>query len=47
VLTAQTDYFPREPPANEEGNVVEKVGFADSLDLITLREKLRKHGVVQ
>lgn len=29
----------------EDAEMTERVGFAEGLDLITLREKLRKHGV--
>jgi len=29
----------------EDAEMTERIGFVEGLDLITLREKLRKHGV--
>lgn len=44
-MTLQIDDFLYEICISEDAEMTERIGFVDGLDLITLREKLRKHGV--
>ena len=44
-MTFQIDDFLYEIYMHEEAEVTERIDFVEGLDLITLREKLRKHGV--
>lgn len=44
-MTFQIDDFLYELCIREEAERSERVGFVDGLDLITVMEKLRKHGV--
>lgn len=44
-MTFQIDDFSHEICVSEDVEVTERIGFFESLDLITLREKLRIHGV--
>ena len=46
-MTFQTNDFLHEICIHEEVEMIERIGFVEGLDLITLREKLRKHGVVK
>ena len=44
-MTGQMDDFLSEDKIDEEAELTERIGFAEGLDLITLQEKLRMHGV--
>lgn len=44
-MTFKIDDYLHEICIREEVEITERTGFAEVLDLITLREKLRKHGV--
>ena len=44
MLTIQIDNFLPED-IGENAETMERIGFIEGLDLITLKEKLRKHGV--
>lgn len=44
-MTIQIDNFLYEVCMREDAEITERIGFVEGLDLITLREKLRKHGV--
>ena len=44
-MTFQIEDFLIELHDHEESETIEKIGFVKGLDLITLLEKLRKHGV--
>ena len=44
-MTSQIEDFLIELHDHEESDMIEKIGFVKGLDLITLQEKLRKHGV--
>jgi len=46
-LTIQINDFLYEIRIREDAEMNERIGFVESLDLITLREKLRKHGVAR
>ncbi len=46
-MTFRIDDLLDEIYIREEPEITERMGFAGELDLITLREKLRKHGVVK
>jgi hypothetical protein len=46
-LTFQISDFLPEICIREDAEMTERIGFVEGLDLITLREKLRKHGVVR
>jgi len=46
-FTFQRDDLSDEIYIREEVEITERIGFAEGLDLITLREKLRKHGVMR
>ncbi len=46
-MTFQINDFLDEICIDEEIETAERIGFVEGLDLITLREKLRKHGVVK
>jgi hypothetical protein len=45
LLAIQIDNFLYEVSIREDAEITERIGFVEDLDLITLREKLRKHGV--
>jgi hypothetical protein len=44
-LTIQVDNFVYEICIREDAEMTERIGFFQNLDLITQRERLRKHGV--
>lgn len=44
-MTEQIDDFWSESAVDEMAELTEKIGFVEGLDLITLKEKLRRHGV--
>ena len=44
-MTLQIDNYLIEVCISEDEEMIERIGFVEGLDLITLREKLRKHGV--
>jgi hypothetical protein len=46
-LTIQINDFLHEICIHENAEMTERTGFVESIDLITLREKLRKHGVAR
>ena len=45
MLTFETDDLLHKVSLHEKVEVTERVGFVEELDLITMREKLRKHGI--
>ena len=44
-MTFQVEDFLIEFHDHVESEMIERIGFVKGLDLITLQEKLRKHGV--
>ncbi|MCW3980307.1 MAG: hypothetical protein NWF11_02420 [Candidatus Bathyarchaeota archaeon] len=44
-MTSQIDNFLYEISIREDAEITERIGFFQGLDLITQRERLRKHGV--
>ena len=44
-MTIQVDNFLYEICRREDAEMTERIGFFQGLDLITQRERLRKHGV--
>ena len=44
-MTFQMNDFLHATCTREDAEMTERIGFIEGLDLITLREKLRKHGV--
>jgi hypothetical protein len=45
MLTFQMDKFFDAVSMHENADMAERIGFVEGLDLITMREELRKHGV--
>ena len=46
-MTFQINDFLQETCIHEDVEMTERIGFVEGLDLITLREKLRKHGLAR
>ncbi|UCG36370.1 MAG: hypothetical protein JSV64_07115 [Candidatus Bathyarchaeota archaeon] len=46
-MASQIADFTHEIYVREATEIIERIGFFEGLDLITLRERLRKHGVVR
>ena len=44
-MTGPIDDFLSEDKKGEQAELTERIGFVEGLDLITLKERLRKHGV--
>lgn len=44
-MTGQIDDSLSGDKRDEQVDLIERIGFAEGLDLITLKERLQKHGV--